>query len=273
MLNKRRKAKRRILFNIILNRRSLVLELIRREFTSHYRGTIGGLIWPILQPVLMLTVYSFTFGYILQARGGLGENNTSYVLLLFSGLIIHHAFAESINKSVRLILSNQNFVKKIVFPLELLSLTLCLSILINLTVSLLILLTAITLLDGMPGVNALWTLLVIIVFIPTMLAASWFLAAVGVFLRDIGQVTGILSHALLFLSPVFYRLDNAPEPMQTFLKLNPITVIIEQLREVLIYSNPPNFSALGVYFIIASIFALISYLMFMKSKSVFADML
>lgn len=229
--------------------------------------------WPFLQPILMLTVYSFTFGYILKARGGLADNNSLYVLLLFSGLIIHHAFAEVISKSVRLILSNQNFVKKVVFPLEILPLTLCFSILINLTVSLVILFFAITFLVGLPGVNALWSLLVIIIFIPTMLTVSWLLAAVGVFLRDIGQVTGILSHALLFLSPVLYKLENAPEIMQTLLRINPITVIIEQLRETLIYSRIPDFSVLGFYFLISSTCAVIAYFIFMKFKSIFADML
>ena len=110
------------MYSILKNQRSLLIEMVKREFTAHYRGTVGGLLWPILQPILMLTVYSFTFGYILKARGGLSEDNSIYVLLLFSGLIVHHAFAESINKSVRLILANQNFVKKVVFPLEILPL-------------------------------------------------------------------------------------------------------------------------------------------------------
>lgn len=261
------------MINILANKKNLLVELIRRDYISHYRGTIGGLAWPILQPILTLTVYSFTFGYILQARGGLSEDNHLYVLLLFSGLIIHHAFAESINKSVRLILSNQNFVKKVMFPLEILSLTLCFSILINLAVSLAILFLAVTIFAGLPGLNALWVFLIILVFIPTMLATSWMLAAVGVFLRDISQITGLLSHALLFLSPVFYKLDNAPEIMQTLLRLNPITVIIEQLREVLIYSRMPDFSVLGSYFVISTTAAIVAYFIFMKSKSIFADML
>ena len=106
-----------------------------------------------------------------------------------------------------------------------------------------------------------------------MLTVSWLLAAIGVFLRDIGQITGILSHALLFLSPVLYKLDNAPEIMQTLLRINPITLIIEQLREVLIYSRMPDFTALGLYFLISSTCAVLAYFIFMKFKSIFADML
>lgn len=251
----------------------MFFELAKREFTTNYRGSVGGLVWPVLQPVLMLLLYSFTFGYVLNARGGLGDTQTSYVQLLFCGLIIHFAFAEALSKSVRLIVGNKNYVKKVVFPLELLSVTLCTSVLVNLLISIVILIIAIIFISGLPSIQALWTIPILMAFIPALLAVSWFFATVGVFFRDVTQITGLMTHALLFLSPVLYRLENAPDLMQTLLKYNPITVIIEQLRGVLIFSRQPDLSALLAYFCVASVAALAAYFLFMKSKSIYADLL
>ncbi len=234
-----------------------------------------GLLWSVINPVLMLLVYTFVFSVVFKAKWGLGggESRADFAVMLFVGLIVHALFAEVINRAPRIILDNANYVKKVVFPLEVLPLVSMGSALFHSLISHGVLLVAIFLL--MDGLH--WTtLLVPLVLMPmvfVILGIAWCLASLGVFLRDVGQAIGIVTTVMLFLAPVFYPLSALPEKYQVYLLFNPLTFIIVQARQILIFGQLPNWNGLAAYAIAGLIIAWVGYWWFQKTRKGFADVL
>jgi len=260
------------LFLSLWHHRSLVIELTKREFSGKYRGSFAGLAWSFVQPLFMLAVYTIAFGVILQARWGFSGSTIEYALMLFAGLIVFNAFSEVLIKSPTRITDNPNFVKKIVFPLELLPVVTVVTALVHALIGIGIWVLGYLFLIGMPKSTLLVFPLVLGCFLPLLLGLGWLLSSVGVLVKDINQLTGMLSHTLLFLSPIFYSIEAAPPILQTTLMLNPLTFIIEQLRLVLFYGQTPSLRSLVLYFVLASVFALVSYIVFKRLRASFADM-
>lgn len=260
------------MIKLIFTHRSLVWELIKREFSGRYQGSFGGLVWSFIHPLFLLTVYTIAFGVILKAKWGFSGSTTDYALMLFAGLIVFNAFSEVLSKSPTLITSNPNFVKKVVFPLELLPVITVATALIHAMIGLFVWVIAYTLLMGVPRPTLLLFPLVLVCFVPVLLGVSWLLSSAGVIVRDISQLTGMMNHALLFLTPIFYSIDAAPPLLQYLLMINPLTFIVEQFRLVLFYGQMPVMKALAIYFLLASFFAWISYAFFKRLRPTFADM-
>lgn len=252
--------------------RSLVIELTKREFSGKYRGSFGGLIWSFVQPLFLLTVYTIAFGIILKARWGFSGSTWEYALMLFAGLIVFNAFSEVISKSTTLITTNPNFVKKVVFPLELLLVITVTTALIHALIGVGVWLAGYILLMGAPKVTVFIFPLVLICFVPVLLGLGWLLSSVGVVVKDISQLTGMLNHTLLFLTPIFYSIEAAPPLLQNLLMLNPLTFVVEQFRLVLFYGQVPALKGLAVYFSLSSAFAWASYVLFKRLRPSFADM-
>lgn len=220
----------------------------------------------------MLTVYTIAFGVILQARWGFSGSTREYALMLFAGLVVFNAFSEVLSKSTTLITANPNFVKKVVFPLELLPVITVTAALIHALIAICVWLVGYILLMGTPKSTVVIFPLVLICFVPVLLGLGWLLSSVGVVVKDIGQLTGMLNHALLFLTPIFYSIEAAPPLLQSLLMINPLTFIIEQFRLVLFYGQMPALKGLVVYFGLASVFAWVSYVLFKRLRPSFADM-
>lgn len=252
--------------------RDLLQELAKREFSTKYKGTIVGSLWAVLQPLLTLSVYTLTFGLILQGRGSQATGTADYALWLFAGLIIFNAFSEIANKSVLLVVSNPNFVKKIVFPLEILPVVSAIVALSNMLIGLFVWLVIFFVCNGFVNPSVIYSVVVVFSLIPLFLGVSWVLAALAVFARDVIQLVAMLAQALLFLSPVFYSVDQAPGWLKGGLLLNPLAVPIEQLRIVLLDGDAPNFSVLLTYFLVVSAFSVAAYKFFSRAKSHFGDM-
>lgn len=255
--------------------RQLIKQMAWREVVGRYKGSVMGILWSFINPVLMLAVYTFVFSVVFKAKWGVGgeESNTSFALILFVGLIVHGFLAEVLNRSPSLILSNINYVKKVVFPLEILSVINLAASLFHSVISLVVLLIASVAINGYVP----WTIILIpVVLFPLatlVTGLSWMLASLGVFIRDIGQTIGIITTVMLFMSPVFFPLSAMPEKYQPFILANPLTFIIEQAREVLLFGHLPNWSGLGIYMIIASTVAWFGYIWFQKTRKGFADVL
>ena len=255
--------------------RQLIKKMAWREVVGRYKGSVMGILWSFINPVLMLAVYTFVFSVVFKAKWGVGgeESNTSFALILFVGLIVHGFLAEVLNRSPSLILSNINYVKKVVFPLEILSVINLAASLFHSVISLVVLLIASVAINGYVP----WTIILIpVVLFPLatlVTGLSWMLASLGVFIRDIGQTIGIITTVMLFMSPVFFPLSAMPEKYQPFILANPLTFIIEQAREVLLFGHLPNWSGLGIYMIIASTVAWFGYIWFQKTRKGFADVL
>ncbi|MDP1645534.1 MAG: ABC transporter permease [Thiobacillus sp.] len=260
------------IFFTLWRHRSLVLELTRREFSGRYRGSFGGIFWSFVQPLFLLTVYTIAFGVILKTRWGLAGGTADYALMLFAGLIVFNAFSECLSKSTTLIIDNPNFVKKVVFPLELLPVITVATALIHALIGMATWFLGYILLFGPPKTTAILFPLILLCFVPVLLGLGWLLSALGVIVRDVGQLTGMLSHTLLFLTPIFYSIEAAPPLLQKLLMLNPLTFVVEQLRLVLFYGQIPDLKGLAMYFVLASLFAWVSLVLFRRLRPTFADM-
>ncbi|WP_035577940.1 ABC transporter permease [Halomonas sp. TG39a] len=255
--------------------RDLIITMTKRDVAGRYRGSVLGLFWSFLNPVFMLLVYTFVFSVVFNARWGVGEDETStqFAVVLFAGLVVHSFFAEVLSKAPGLVLGSSNYVKKVVFPLEILPAIALGSAIFHTAISLLVLQFAYIAFTGIPP----WTIILSpLVFFPLAvlsLGVAWMLAALGVFLRDIGQFIGVIITVLLFLSPIFFPIDRLPEEYQILILLNPLTFIIEQAREVLIWGRLPDWLGLGVYTFFSTVFAWLGYAWFQKTRKGFADVL
>ncbi len=256
--------------------RRLILQLIRREVVGRYRGSFMGIAWSFLYPLLMLAVYTFVFSVVFEARwpGLVGEQSRiRFALLLFVGVISHGLIAEVLTRAPVLVVANANYVKKVVFPLEAFGWSLVGSAVFHVTVGIAILLAAMTVFEQPPALSLLWLPLVLLPLCFFALGIAWLLASLGVFLRDIGQVTGVLSTVMMFLSPVFYPIASLPEAYRAWVYLNPITLPIEQSRVVLFAGQAPDALALLQYYGAALAFMALGYWWFQKTRRGFADVL
>ncbi|MEN5040941.1 ABC transporter permease [Stenotrophomonas sp. TWI1149] len=257
-----------------LSNRMLVWQLTRRDVVSRYRGSVFGLAWSFFNPLLMLAVYTFVFSVVFKARWGLDANgHGDFAVILFVGIIVHGVFAECVNRAPGLILNNASYVKRVIFPLETLPWVAMGATLFHSLVSVLVLLIAQVVLRGSVPITALWLPVVVLPLIVGTMGISWLLAAFGVYLRDIGQVTGILTTVMLFMAPVLYPVQALPEGLRPYIYLNPLTFIIEQSREVLLWGNAPNFVGLGKYALGAMLVAWLGFAAFQKMRRGFADVL
>ncbi|MDQ9170129.1 ABC transporter permease [Oxalobacteraceae bacterium R-40] len=255
--------------------RQLIAQMTRREVVGRYRGSALGLTWSFFHPVFMLTVYTFVFSVVFKSRWGVGgeENKTQFAVVLFVGMIVHGLFAEVLNRAPGLILANVNYVKKVVFPIEILPIVTMGAALFHSLISLGVLLAAFVLFNGYLHWTAIFTPLVFLPLVILTLGFSWMLASLGVFLRDVGQTIGIITMVMMFLSPVFYPISALPENLRPWVMANPLAFIIEQAREVLVWGHLPNWIGLGIYTLVAIAVAWAGYLWFQKTRKGFADVL
>jgi len=247
----------------------------KRDVIGRYRGSILGLAWSFFNPILMLAVYTFVFSVVFKVRWAADgeENNIRFAIMLFLGMIVHALFAECINRAPVLIANNPNYVKKVVFPLEILPWISLGSALFHIFVSYLVLLLVILITQQ----SASWTALLFpIVITPLVLATmgvSWFLAAMGVYVRDISQTTGIVTMVMLFLAPIFYPISALPDEYQIFLMINPLTFIIEESRKVVIFGQFPNWNGLVLYSVVSTFIGWLGFWWFQRTRKGFADVL
>lgn len=266
-----------IFFRSLKKHKTLILQLTKREIAGRYRGSFLGLMWAVINPILMLSVYTFVFGFVFKVRLDQGssfeDDKFSFALLLFSGLIVYNIFSECLSRAPGLVLANINYVKKIIFPLEILAWINLGSTLFHAVISLSVLLLALLLVNHSIHWTVLFIPVVLLPFVFLTIGISWFLAATGVFVRDIGQFIGLLLTMLLFLSPVFYPAAALPESLRDYLFLNPLSFIIEQLRAVILLGQFPDWQGLAIYSVIALAVAQIGFIWFEKTRKGFADVL
>jgi lipopolysaccharide transport system permease protein len=266
------------LLRSLVRNRQLILQMTRREVIGRYKGSVMGLLWSFLTPIFMLTVYTFFFSVVFKSRwgvvvDGIAESKTQYAVVIFVGMIAHGLFSDVLNRAPTLITGNTNYVTKVIFPLEILPVISLAAALFHNIVSLMVLLIAFVAFNHyLP-----WTVLLApLVFLPLIIISlgfSWMLASLGVFLRDIGQTVGIFTLVLMYISPVFFPTTAMPEEYRPIMMANPLTFIIEQAREVLIWGHIPDWTGIGIYTLIASVIAWLGFILFQKTRKGFADVL
>ena len=272
-------APQRISINSLLlslwRNRQLIIQLTKRDVIGRYRGSFMGVMWSLFNPLFLLAIYSFVFSVVFNVRWGLdtGESKAQFAIVLFAGMVVHSLFAETLNRAPRLILSNVSYVKKIVFPLEILPVAAIGAALFHALVSVFVLVAAFAAMNGYLQWTIVFLPLVLLPLIVLTLGAAWVLASLGVFVRDIAHPIGMVMTALLFASPVFYPITALPEYIRPWLMLNPLTLVIEQTRSVLIFGQTPDWSGLAVYSSVSAAVGWLGYAWFQKTRKGFANVL
>lgn len=262
------------MFASLWRNRELILASARREVLGRYRGSFMGLFWSVFTPLCMLAVYTFVFGEVFKARWGVeNESKMQFALMLFAGLIVFNLFAECVNRAPNLILVNVNYVKKVVFPLEILPAIALASALFHCLISLGVWLLAYILFFGAPPLTVFYLPMILLPFAFMIMGVTWVLASLGVYLRDVAQFIGVLTSMFMFLSPIFYPATALPEAYRQILFLNPLTLVIEEVRAVLFFGRSTDFVLLAIYWIVTLMFAWLGFIWFQKTRKGFADVL
>lgn len=257
-----------------LTHRSLLRELVRRDFIARYRGSFLGVLWSVLNPALMLSVYTLVFSVAFKSRWpSHGEDRFGFALILFSGMIVHGFFAECLNRAPTLIIHNVNFVKKVIFPLDLLPMVTVMSALVHFAINFVVLVIFCMALGFKIHLAALWVPLVIFPLILMVTGLTWFFSALGVYVKDLGQFVGFLVTVSLFLSPVFYDASTLPMHFQVLLEWNPITLPVLELRNVMLFGKPMDWASWAISLGLGTLIFHGGYAWFQRVRRGFADVL
>ena len=259
-------------FASIFAHRSLLFALTKRDILGRYRGASFGLLWSLISPFLMLIVYTIAFGYIMRAKWpGAGESNADFAVLVYLGLLAHGFLAECMTRAPGLIVGNPNFVKKVVFPLEILPAMVVLSALFHALMNF----AVYVLLSWVLISRFEWsTFLAPLMLIPLAfvgLAIAYLFSSMAVFFRDLSQMVGVMATAMLFLSSAIVPVEALPKNYQFVFALNPLTFIIDQMRAVAFWGRSPDWSGLALYSVLAFIALIVSYALFQRVRGGFAD--
>ncbi|AVR21321.1 ABC transporter permease [Burkholderia multivorans] len=259
----------------IKHHRHLIWQMTKREVIGRYQGSVMGILWSFLNPLCMLIVYTFVFSVVFKSHWGqdTSDNKTAFALILFSGLIVFSVFSEAIGKAPGLVTANVNYVKKVVFPLEVLPIVSLAAVAFHMLVSVLILLIAFGLFNGYLYWSVILFPLVLVPLALFVLGVSWFLASLGVFLRDVQQTITLAITVIMFVTPIFYPITALPERYQVYLRLNPMAFFVDQARRVLVFGLMPQWTALAAATILGAGVAWLGYVWFQKTRVGFADVL
>jgi lipopolysaccharide transport system permease protein len=255
--------------------RELLWQFTQRNVELRHKGSHLGLIWSFANPLLMLGLYVFVFGFIFGGRFGVipDETRIDYGLGIFLGLSLFHFLAEVLSISPTLIVSNPNFVKKVVFPLEILPAAAVGAAAVHLVISLVLLLLGILTFGHGLNLGVLWLPAVVLPLCFLALGTAWFFSALGVFFRDTTQIIQFLAAVLMFASAVFYSAAKIPAPAWTILKFNPLLLAIEIARDGVLWLKAPNGTHLSYLWIASLLVCWLGHAAFKKMKPAFADVL
>lgn len=258
----------------IKNNQYLLWQLVKKDIEQRYKGSVLGVLWTIIVPILMLIIYTFIFSEIFQAKWSMDTSDKyEFALVLFCGLTAFNMVSEVMNRSANLIASNTNYVKKVIFPLELLPVVITLSALFNCVISYLILIVAKLVLYHNVSATLYQSILAFIPLIVISIGVGYILSAIAVYLKDVGNIVSVLVMVLMYMSPVFFPLTSVPEKYKGICMVNPMTYIIENFRNTMIYGVNLNWNFLLISIVIAVVIYALGYVVFMRTKEGFADVL
>ncbi|MBI5248902.1 MAG: ABC transporter permease [Desulfomonile tiedjei] len=262
-------------FRVAWRYRQLTWQLARRNIINRYRGSYLGFLWPFLTPLLMLVVYTFVFSVMFKMKwgGAIEGSHVDFALTMLCGLIPFSVFAEVVTGAPGLIMQHPSYVKKIVFPLEILPVSMLLASLAHAGFSMVILLLGLSVLVQIPGWALIYLPVVLVPLVLLTLGLGWFFSALGVFVRDMGQAVAIIANVLFFLTPIFYPIQAVPEEYRYILEISPLSAIVDSLRCVVLWNKPPPWEWLAYAAAISLIIYAGGYYFFVRSKPAFADVI
>jgi lipopolysaccharide transport system permease protein len=259
---------------IPLRHAGLIRQFAGREIQARYRQSWLGTFWVVLTPLLMLGVYTLVFRHVFQMRWGTTtESNLSFAVRLYAGLAVFNFFAECVSRAPRLILEQPHLVKKVVFPLEVLPWVNVVAALAHMVTAVVVLLALVLLDSGRIPFTALVLPLVWLPLIPLTVGLGWWLAAIGTFVRDVGQVVVMLVSLLLFLSPIFFPVEALPAGVRAWAFVNPLALVITETRHVLIDGQWPHWIPLSLNLLACGVMAALGAAFFRSARAGFADVI
>ena len=254
--------------------RGLIWALTKREVLGRYRGSVMGILWSFLNPLFMLAIYTYVFSTVFKARwAGGSDSKTEFALLLFAGMLVFSILSECVTRAPTLILANPNYVKKVVFPLEILPIVNLGAALFHLCVSLMVWLLFYIVAYGWPQPEILLLPVALFPFFLFVLGLSWFLAALGVYLRDISQFVGVAVTALMFMSPIFYPLSALPDGFREWVALSPISAAVDQARNLMFWGQGMDWASWSVYALVSLVIGWVGFAWFQHTRRGFADVI
>jgi lipopolysaccharide transport system permease protein len=240
---------------------------------GRYRGASFGLLWSLLSPFLLLGVYSFAFGNVMRGRWPQGGGSQNFTLILFIGLIVHGFLSEVVMRGPGLVIGNPSYVKRVIFPLDILPWPMILSALFHLLANFLVFLVLRLAIEGRVDAMSLLFPVVMLPLVVLGFGVSWLLAALGVYFRDVSQITGVVSTALLFTSSAIMPVSSVGPNLRLIFELNPLTFIIDQARNVALWNTTPDWLGLGAYMLGALVVAYVGFTWFSATRRGFADVI
>jgi lipopolysaccharide transport system permease protein len=259
--------------------RELTTQMAKRDILGRYRAAKLGLLWSVLTPLIMLMIYTFVFAVVFNFRwsdasaGGRVESRGEFALTMFCGMLLFNFFAEVANRAPNMIVGNPNYVKKVVFPLEIFVVSGALSALFNMLIGFLAWTAGMVLIVGWPPWTIVWLPVVLVPVWLTTVGVCWALASLGVFVRDVGHAVALGTQVLFFMTPIFYSIERVPFPYRRILELNPLSHSVEAARRVMMYGTLPEWNWWLGSLLGSAVLALVGYAFFMKSKRAFADVI
>jgi lipopolysaccharide transport system permease protein len=252
----------------------LIAQLVGREFAQRYRGSVLGVLWAFVTPLLMVVVYTFIFTVVFPTRWGTADVvETKFVVIYLTGAIVHALFAEAMGRAPGLVVTQANYVKKVVFPLEVLPIVVVAGALITGTIGFAIAMLLNLVLAHTIQWTAICLPLILAPYLVLLLGLVLLISALGVYLRDLGQAMGVIITLMLFVTPVFYPISAVPERFRSYLYLNPLTFVVEQVREVMLFGHLPDWGMLAVYALCSLAVCGFGLFVFQRARGGFADVL
>ncbi len=255
--------------------RYFLRQLTRRNIEARFKGSFLGFLWLFILPLLMLGIYTFVFSVIFKAKWGIdtGDSKAAFAVIMFCGMSVYNIFSETVGGSSGLIVGNPNYVKKVVFPLEMLPLAHSMASFIFGLAWFVLLLPGAWLVFGKLHFSMLFLPLTLIPLLFFSCGVSFLVSSLGVYIRDVQHIIGVVLQVLFYLTPVFYPINAVPEKYRWLLKLNPMTHFIEETRNIFLYGRMPSWSTIGLLFAIGLVSFYLGFIWFGKTKKGFADVL
>jgi lipopolysaccharide transport system permease protein len=251
----------------------LILSLTKRELAARYRGSVLGIVWAVLTPVVMIAIFTIIFSGIFNARFGAGSSQWDYALYLFCGLLPWNAFQESLQLAASTIVGHSNLVKRVVFPLETLPVSLSLAAVANQMFGTVALILAALLLRGELHATIVFLPLLVIPQLFATFGAAWLIASLGVFVRDIVQGITLFLMAWMYLTPIIYPESLVPARYRGIVNLNPFTALVRNYRRIILEGSLPDWRGLAYFSVFAAVSFLLGYWWFARTRRNFADVI
>jgi lipopolysaccharide transport system permease protein len=251
----------------------LIWNFIKRDISSKYVGSLLGLYWSVINPIITLGVYIIVFGVFLKVRLP-GDNNIwDFALYFAAGFLPWIVFNESVMRASRSIIDNKHYIKKVPFPSEIFPIYITLSEFVNLFIGLVIYLMLFLILKGIPTIYILLLPLAILLQMMFTLSFGFFLSSGAVYFRDIPQMLGAIFMIWFWATPIAYTVNLIPAGLQWIVTWNPAYYMLEIYRDILYYGKIPDAGILVPFVIFSVVLFIASIWFFKKTKRGFGELL